>query len=244
MEPCTLLDWDTAFWGFRVATVSAGKRLDDELADRIIRWAHFQKIRCLYFAADGTCPRTIALAHRHGFRFVDTRMQLAQQGQSGCIMPRDLHGLAASVRPAVTTDLPKVRQLAAGCHTDTRFFKDVNFPRDRAAELYARWIDADFARQRLYVAAPEDAGGQAVGYCSYSHTGGDRGRIGLIGVSEDFRGRGLAGELLRKAKSAIEAIGCRYAEVFTQATNTAALRLYCKEGYTHLATSVWFHWWS
>src|SRR5437879_1676234 len=73
---CRLLDWDTNFWGFRVATV-IGERLAPERVERIDRWCSEQEVRCLYFLADPADPYTAEVANGAGFQPVDVRSTFA-----------------------------------------------------------------------------------------------------------------------------------------------------------------------
>ncbi len=242
--PCKLLDWDSAFWGFRVATVTAGDRLNEDRASAVTEWCLEHQVRCLYFSADGTCPTTLALAARDAYRFVDVRIDLGRDlgpssGLRGNDVPCELH-----VRGARAEDVAEARRLAGECHIDARFFKDTRFPEARAAEMYRRWIDADYARGELVVASLASAPEEPVGYVSYSLPATDRGRIGLIGVATGHRGRGVAAALLDCVTETLRGIGCRHVDVATQATNLGALRLYSRRGFVPTSSRVWFHrWW-
>jgi ribosomal protein S18 acetylase RimI-like enzyme len=242
--PCKILEWDTDFWGFRVATVTAGDRLDEARVAAIMQWCLERRVRCLYFSADGTCPTTLALAAKHGFSFVDLRVDLERNTQSFGTHSVQFESGHPAVRAATVEDIPKTRRLAGECHTDTRFFKDAEFPRPKAAEMYGRWIDADFARQSLLVAYFETDPSDPVGYVSYSLPSPGRGRIGVIGVAEAHRGRGVAGKLLDAVVSVLRDRGCDHVDVATQASNVGALRLYCRRGFLPSTSRVWYHrWW-
>ena len=244
IAPCRILDWDTNFWGFPVATITSGNRLDEALAAIIEAWCLRNHVRCLYFSADGTCPTTLATAAKHGFQFVDLRQNLSLDLRSATCPGHGADPPTVAVRAARHEDLPETRWLAGVCHEDTRFFKDAAFPRAKAADMFRCWIDADFSREGLLIASLGNGGDAPIGYVSYSLPTAARGRIGLIGVGEEHRGRGVAAALLDAVVATIRARGCEALDVATQGTNVGALRLYCRRGFLPASSSVWFHrWW-
>ena len=75
MEPCQLLEWDSQFFGARIARVS-GPLLDDLDLARVNAWCDANGIDCLQWLAEGDQPSLGRLAHAGGFRFVDVRLTL------------------------------------------------------------------------------------------------------------------------------------------------------------------------
>jgi hypothetical protein len=68
------LEWDSAFFGFRVAQVT-GDRLSIKGGRGILEWSQAQTIRCLYFLTDASSPETADAAHKLSFKMVDLRIQ-------------------------------------------------------------------------------------------------------------------------------------------------------------------------
>ena len=54
-EPVEYLDWDSRFFGRRIARVR-GHHLNDHLVAAILEWCSTQRIDCLYFLADAGDP--------------------------------------------------------------------------------------------------------------------------------------------------------------------------------------------
>lgn len=240
-EPCTLLPWDTEFWGFPVARLN-GSTLAAAAMPKVNEWCAAHGVRCLYFLAAGSCPRTLGLAHEHGFRFVDVRVELSLAAAA----PRGSAATPGSavVRPAAAADLPELRELAALSHHDTRFFKDDRFDAGRAADLYRQWIERDFARHTVLVSEAASDPGRASGYisCERDEAVGV-GRIGLVAVAAEHHGCGHGTALLEAALQWFAAARLDTVRVVTQATNVAALRLYERCGFLTSAVNVWFHRW-
>jgi ribosomal protein S18 acetylase RimI-like enzyme len=239
-EPAVFLPWDTDFFGIRIGRVQATRLTPDSLA-AILRWNEANRIRCLYFSADGSCGETLALAHGAGFQFVDMRVDLSLRIEAAATSA----GSSANTRTATPDDLPLLEAIARKAHTDTRFFKDHRFPVTRAEALYAAWIRRDLGQHHVLVATTEERPETPLGYISCLVNAADkRGRIGLIAVSDSHQGRGLGRALVRAGLAWFRSAGCTQVDVATQAANIAAQRLYQSAGFRSHECSAWFHHWS
>jgi dTDP-4-amino-4,6-dideoxy-D-galactose acyltransferase len=69
------------------------------------------------------------------------------------------------------------------------------------------------------------------------------GSIGLVGVAEAARGRGLGGRLVAAALGWFAGQGVERVEVVTQGRNVAAQRLYQAHGFRTRRVEVSFHRW-
>jgi dTDP-4-amino-4,6-dideoxy-D-galactose acyltransferase len=239
-ESCRELPWDSAFWGYPVARLNA-TTLTPERLEQTLAWCRDRAVRCLFFAACGTCSTTLELAARGGFRFVDVRIDLER-----CIERATDRGHRdpAAVRAATAADRDGLCRLARIAHRDTRFFKDSSFQRSRAEELYAAWITRDLESHAVLVW--EDAGEPRglAGYVSCQpEPDPAAGRIGLIAVDPALRGRGIGRGLLAAAAGHFAGAGVSRMAVATQATNVSALRLYEQAGFRATTALVWFHRW-
>jgi dTDP-4-amino-4,6-dideoxy-D-galactose acyltransferase len=231
---CRLLEWDSAFFGRRIARLDRG-RLTAAEAAATLEWCRGQRVDCLYFLADADDGPTVAAAEAHGFRLVDVRLTLERPG--GMVPPAE-----PDVRPWADADLPGLRALAAVSHADTRFYFDPGFAREKCAALYATWIDKSchgYADQVLTAGPP----GEPLGYVT-CHLGKDgEGQIGLIGVAAAAQGQGLGGRLVRAAVRWLHDHGMVRVAVVTQGRNGRAQRLYQRCGFVTRSLQLWYHCW-
>jgi len=235
---CTLLAWDSEHWGFPVARIN-GNELTEAAAQEAMRWCEEHKVRCLYFAADGTSAETLQAAWSSGFRFVDVRVDM-EANVSSVVAPTQGKG---ECREARLEDLPSMERLARTAHKDTRFFKDTNFDRQKAADLYALWIARNFREHKVFASTAADGNQGAAGYATADIDGNEAGRIGLVAVSPAARGRGLGHCLVDNAVGWCRSHGAKRVRVVTQGTNVPALRLYESCGFKVADVKVWFHRW-
>lgn len=234
--PGDFLPWDSEFFGFRIGRLKA-RRLTPASLRTALAWAGMERIRCAYFFAEADCPRTLSLAHEGGFRFVDVRMELSMD-----ICPPAEPPASNGFRPANSADLPAIQSLSRISHHDTRFFKDTNFPPERAADLYAEWIGRDFKFQRIFIVT--GAENRIAGYITCQVDKDPTvGRIGLIAVAERERRHGLGRVLLAGALHWFQQTGCRQVRVVTQASNVPAQRVYQSLGFRTAETQATFHRW-
>jgi ribosomal protein S18 acetylase RimI-like enzyme len=230
------LEWDSAFFGLRVARVE-GHRLGSEDVAAVDGWARAERVDCLYFLADAADAGTLARAEAAGFERVDERITLEASP-----LPRAIAARTA-VRSAVPADIDALEEIAATAHQDTRFFNDRRFPRERSVELYRTWIRNSCQGWADSVFVTEDAGRPA-GYATVHLREGGVGEIGLLGVAEAARGRGHGQALVQEALRWLGDRGSGRARVVTQGGNHGALRLYQAAGFSVARSEVWYHRWA
>lgn len=235
---CTYLEWDSEFFGIRVARLN-NSRLSKSNANEALTWCAENRIDCLYLLADAEDTDTGRIALQNNFAEVDVRMTLArpliQEDQ------RSPWSTDSRVRLACAGDLASVQRLARTLHHDTRFYFDRHFDRSKCDLLYETWIRKSIldSTQTVFVPHLHD---QPVGYIA-CHLHNDQAQIGLLGVGGSHAGQGLGKALVHRFLSwAAQHEACR-ATVVTQARNSAARGLYQACGFRPLSMQRWYHRW-
>jgi dTDP-4-amino-4,6-dideoxy-D-galactose acyltransferase len=233
-EPCKHLEWDSKFFGYRIARATLSNYEEDGFS-QMLSWCADERIECLYLLADSRDAQTVWLAEAHQFQFVDIRLTLdAKTDEQTQIQDAD-------IRPHLTTDIPGLKAIARVSHHDTRFYYDQHFPRDLSDRLYETWIENScngYAEQVLVAVNAE----KPVGYIS-CHLAGSEGQIGLLGVRADAQGMGLGSKLIQAALSWFGKRGAGEVMVVTQGRNIAAQRIYQKNGFLTRSVQLWYHRW-
>ena len=233
-DSCTLLPWDSEFWGLRVAKVNAST-LHAADYSAVRAWCRHHDVRCLYFLADGEDEETLMTAFEHGFQFVDVRTDMERA------LPGNPSGHPSDVSYAQPEDLDELKRIARISHSSTRFFKDRRFPRESAQELYARWIVRDQEMGGLLVCREPDSG-KPTGYLSVFPEKDSAARISLLAVDPDHRGMGIGRRLLNAAIIAM-APSHMVIRVATQGITPPVLRLYEGTGFRVREARIWYHKW-
>ncbi len=231
---CQLLDWDSAFFGFRIARLRQSGLTGLALSG-VLEWCNRERVRCLYFLASAESREMIELAETNGFRMADVRITLIRElgGDAGS---------TTSVRTFTEADLPSLRAIAAVSHRDSRFYNDRGFPDERCDDLYQTWIDRSCHGYADAVLVAESRS-EPAGYVSCHLEAEETGTIGLLAVADWSRGLGLGRQLVSGALLFFKEAGCKRVRVVTQGRNCAAQRLYQNCGFRSATVELWYHRW-
>jgi len=233
---CTYLEWDSQFFQRRIARLNR-HRLDHATMAECVHWCRHHRIDCLYFLADSSHLETPRLAEANDFHLTDIRMTLGR-----VVVPEDFAANSFDgFRHARENDLRALRTIARTSHHDTRFYFDGHFEREKCDLLYATWIENSFRgfAQAVLVA---EADGEPAAYLT-CHLNDQASQIGLVGVGESHRGKGLATKLVRAFLSWSRGQGAQRALVVTQGRNLPAQRLYQRNGFITASMDLWYHRW-
>ncbi len=234
--PIVPLDWDSAFFGFPIARVTA-TRVDEAALDAAAGACRAHGVRCAYLLLGADDARGSALAQAAGFVLRDVRVTLERS------VPDAPAAAPASIAPARPEQHAALEALARAAFADapTRFAADDGFPAERCRELYAAFLrrGLDGAPERVALASA-DARGFAV--CHLEREQG-RGTIELLAVAPEQRGRGLGGALVEASLAVFADAGLRRAAAVTQAANVGSQRIHQRSGFRTSDAALWFHRW-
>ena len=216
----TRLDWDSQFFGFTVARVDA-RTMSESDAPRVAEEADAMAARCVYFLSDD--PASWRAATSVGFEPIDVRLEFEIEASfvdasRSLAQPSDEPALLAIVRE--------------GAFEQSRFYRDPRFPRDKAAEMFERWMRRGLTERGWFTVYDGD------GFVTCSES-----VIQLVAVAAGARGRGVGRRLVAGALAEFAARGAQRVTVATQGTNLAAQRLYVGCGFQPSSCALWLHRW-
>jgi dTDP-4-amino-4,6-dideoxy-D-galactose acyltransferase len=192
-DVCTYLNWDSEFFGKRVARLNRS-RLEESSISEAFAWCTDHRIDCLYFLADPDHGETRRIAEQNSFLEVDMRLTLKRpitREDQVSVLPMN-----SRVRLVRESDLPLLRGLAGTLHHDSRFYFDQRFERSKCDLLYGTWIEKS-CRDVAQAVFVSEVDGQAVGYIACRSTAQET-QIGLLGVAEKHARAGLGKALVRR----------------------------------------------
>lgn len=232
--PCTFLSWDSDFWEVRVASITQ-RTLTEALLAEVGVWCADQQIDLLYFLAAANDATTVRLAENNQFHLTDIRVTFEHALRD---IPDDL---PPAVRSSVSSDIPALCAMARTSYLDSRFYYDTQVPKEKADALYETWItnSCNGYADTVLIAEFND---QPVGYIT-CHIKDQVGSIGLAGVGEAARGRGIGRVLVDAALCWFAQHGMVQVTVVTQGRNIAAQRLYQRAGFVTQSIGLWYHRW-
>jgi ribosomal protein S18 acetylase RimI-like enzyme len=235
---CKLLDWDSSFFGFRVARFTA-PALSPDTAGQALDWCAEHAVSTLYYLCPAADMASRRAAEDSGFHLTDIRYTLGVTFRSSGPASAPSTG-AGEIRPWQTADLPALKALAASSYRESRFYSDGFFPRDLCDRFYATWIERSCHGYDDRVWVTSNATG-VTGYITGSIRDGV-GHIGLLAMDERSRGLGGGFALVVHALEWFRQSGATAGQVVTQGSNVAAQRLYQRAGFVPCAMDLWYHW--
>jgi dTDP-4-amino-4,6-dideoxy-D-galactose acyltransferase len=239
---CTLLEWDTEFFGQRIARLNTSY-LTPENVEIIDNFCAKNQIDCLYFLATSDDSLTIRLAEENAYRLQDVRMVF--ELELGKIkIERSNLAPNFELKTATLADTDSLVPFVQNAFIHSRFYNDPHFSSEQCDRLYETWlirsIEGNFADTVLMLTYK----GQAAAFISCSLDESTvTGTISLVGVAEKMRGQKLGVQMVNNALLYFQQQRMQSVEVVTQARNIAAQRLYQKCGFRTKQTSLWYHKW-
>lgn len=236
---CQYRDWDSEFFGRRIAQITENRLTADSL-ESIITWCTSQKIACLYFLADINDAETIRVVEQNRFHWVDIRVTL-ETALAHPVKFRE-HADDIPIRLSREEDISILKALANVNHHDSRFYYDPHFPDALCDALYETWIEKSCHgyADAVFVA---ELHGQPAGYISCHLREAAHGQIGLVGVSAAAQGQGIGPRLVEAALRWFGERGIKRVTVVTQGRNAKAQRLYQRGGFVTQSMQLWYHRW-
>jgi dTDP-4-amino-4,6-dideoxy-D-galactose acyltransferase len=242
MSPaCELLEWDTEFFGRRIARVG-GDRLDERGACAVVEWCRRERIDCLYFLADAADIDSVTTAEKHGFGMKDVRLTYKRPLSSFEKQTPPTYPPGVRMRASRADDVGALEALSEGNFTESRFYFDRRFDRESVSLMYKLWIRKSVLGEadRVWVL---ECDGRPAGFIT-CHLLGDRtGQCRLGGLHPDLRGKGLGRLLYETALRWFADQGVETVIYVTQARNVQAQRLFQRLGFLSVSTQVWYHKW-
>lgn len=232
-DPCVLLSWDTNHFGINIARYQHSCVTENQ-AEYAISWCAERDIRCLYYLCPVDDHHSIEIAESYGFRLADIRLDYIRADSADHTVAQ-----SDSTRFCNPTDLPVLQKLARCSFTDSRFYQDPNFTREKVNSLYAIWVAKSLEKDHVIGSFQDNL---LAGFIT-CETQEQIGKIGLIAVSPERHGQGIGSSLVSVALDYFSNNGVKNVEVTTQARNIAAQRLYQKFGFRTQNVGIWYHRW-
>jgi dTDP-4-amino-4,6-dideoxy-D-galactose acyltransferase len=241
--PCQFLDWDTGFFGHRIARVN-GTRLDPVFLKAVLDWCQVQEIECLYFLAESNDPQTVWLAQDHDFSLVEIRITLER---SLLDWNPDTRPRAAEegviIRHVEPADIPVLQDIASTSYVDSRYYFDRHFTEENWQSYYATWVKKSCSGGAdLALAAVKD--GEVIGYITgLVDKENNTGIYELTGVRDSARRSGVGQELFRSGLDWYARNGLPSIWVATQGRNVATQRMIQRHDFLTKSCQFYFHKW-
>lgn len=231
--------WDSDFFGIKIGKA----RLDAGNFDRagFIEERDKGGFGLVYGLADAGLRRN-GPAEELGFRFADCLITVSMGFDAGKYGHTD-HGLLADPSK---DDLSGCYEIAESIAPASRFYRERAIGEQLTKKLYRKWIDTALDGTFSDGILTERIAGKIAGIIAV-RTEKDAGVCTLIGVKDEFRGKGIGGKLWEQAfaywahKSAP---GIRAVKVRFSAGNARAFGFYVATGFNRVEKVDYIYHWS
>lgn len=229
------LPWDSSFFNLQVGRieVACGANGTASALQALVRDSHMDLI---YVFLSDTLPEAEkvgarqALAELSGASY-DTRIVFRKT------LGKSTEEMLANV-PATTRLSEQLEVLAYVSGVYSRFACDPQLA-PFFHPMYRIWLKKELADGKVFIWPDED---RPQGMATVSVKGGI-GKIGLVAVSAESRGKGIASRLMTATDVWLRKQGVRECEVATQGRNRAARALYEKAGFSYFEQQEIWHIW-
>jgi ribosomal protein S18 acetylase RimI-like enzyme len=233
------MEWDSSFFGFRVARIRPSSMSQEQLGETLLEMRLAGVKLAYWFAADNVLSNEVARL-RGGF-LADRKTTFVADLRA--VEPDDFANLDQIEFFQSKTPTPELEELAIESGGMSRFRLDPRMPAGGFEELYRTWIrkSAEGTMARGILIA-KDSTGSIAGMVTLGEKNG-RGDIGLLAVAAAARGRNLGRRLVNAAQREFITRGFEHAQVVTQGDNRPACQLYESCGYSVEKVELVFHFW-
>lgn len=233
----TLLEWDTHFFGFRIARILHPIQSDSAFENVLAELRH-QAVKMAYYSIPVDDQLSADVALRFQLKLVDIKTLYAHTL---------LHQLQHSFDPRVTFfgqdgPIDSLYHVALQAGEYSRFNVDNRFGRPHYEALYKLWIEKSVSREIAKEILVIEEKGKILGLVTVGEKNGC-GDIGLVAVDESARGKRIGVSLLESALAWFSSKGYPKAQVVTQGKNEIACRIYEKVGFVVESQELFYHVW-
>ena len=239
MEGYRILDWDTDFFGFKVAFLTLTNP-DIHQLKKTIDCLRQNDVKLAYWSSQNITPDIKYNIEQMNGYLVDKKTTFTLKTENvergKCIQYDILEPYCSTI------NRPELEALAIHCGKYSRFAIDPKIPYKKFMELYTIWINRSIKKEiadEVFVIREQ---GKTVGVVTVSGKG-EKGYINLIAVDENMNGKGYGEILVRGAQHWFITQGYNVSQVVTQWENIPACNLYRKCGYSLEKIDFFYHLW-
>jgi GNAT superfamily N-acetyltransferase len=217
------LEWDSTFFGKKIGELRGYPSFTN--ISPIIEKAKKQGYQYILYRLKSQKTPLIQLLESYGFYLTDIGITWEIKNDQFTYGEKKAdQRMVNSVRVATEKDIPMLKKMITSLFLESRFYSDPFFSKKDADRLYQAWIENSVRKQTANIVyiIPE------VGFIACKKASAKSGEIKLIGIKEDFRGKGIGKILLWVSFKWFEKQRIRVIKARTQLKNLPAMNFYAR----------------
>ena len=228
------LDWDTKFFSFKVAQLTANKLyvLDFKKKLKLLKK---MKIKLLQYKCNINDLKNINAAQKNNFKYVDLRIQYKKKIKLNIDKKKYLISIAQK------KDISTLKKKFATRFNFTRYYTDDNFKKNKILKFYKNWIERSVKGQFDNYTLLMKEKNKIIGFCTLTERSNDTVIIGLVSVVKSQNNYGL--NLIKGVENFLYLKGFKKLYVVTQGRNHQAQKLYDKCFFKIDKVECYYHLW-
>ncbi len=236
-----VLDWDTEFFGLKTGRVIVETSNRDKLSS-LRNLMKSDNIQVVYIISEFWDEEIHDILIKSGASLVDKKVTYAKKIIAPVMPEVSLFPLVSKKNAPVTDD---IISLAYASGVYSRFLLDEGFGKSQYEKLYFEWLDKSISgnlADEVWAAVDNE---EVIGFITVKKDiNKQSGQIGLIAVSEKYRGKKIGQSLMLRCEQWYYENKLKYAKVVTQGDNKAACKFYEANGYTVDKVEYYYHLWN
>lgn len=228
------LDWDSTFFNYNVGRIIVNENQSINLSEFLL---DSKKYKLVYIFSK------LSL-HNELFKLVDEKVVLHQElSSNSCDLPSDFFTIKSFDK--LIHNRQELEKLALESGIYSRFNIDKNFKSGEYNKLYLKWIALSIEEKLAFdIIIATDKNETIVGFVTLNKKSENLVDIGLVAVSDGFRGKGIGKSLMNYALNKSFELGYKEIQVVTQITNINAMKLYESVGFNIKEKTFVYHYWN
>ena len=232
-----ILDWDTKFFGYKVAKINT-LHLTSNLLRDLLSKLKSQGVTLVYWFIQPQDKISNKAAEKNSGFLADDKVTCVKNLSNYKSITIDPHLHSYLYKPLNK----KLISLALQSGFYSRFARDKNFKNNEFTRLYTKWIEKSIKGKIAKDVIVWVDNNIEKGVITLEKEG-NFGKIGLIAVDKKYRQKGIGKQLVYAALTKYKEMGINLVKVSTQKDNVAACKLYEKLGFVEEKVQNVYHFW-
>ncbi|MEO0037935.1 MAG: hypothetical protein RIQ59_1146 [Bacteroidota bacterium] len=228
------LDWDSTFFNYDIGSVVVNENQSLAISDFLLNSKGYKLV---YIFSKLSLSNEL-------FKLVDEKVVLYQElSQIKFDFSSDFFTITSFDK--FNHNKQELEKLALESGIFSRFNVDENFKSGEFKKLYLEWIALSIERKLAFdILIAIDKNESIIGFVTLNKKSESLVDIGLVAVSDGFRGMGIGKKLMQYALTKSYELGYKEIQVVTQSNNISAMKLYESVGFSIKEKTFVYHYWN